>query len=585
MPIAVVLVILIAAVCLLCGPIALIIAVNVWNKVNSLSFDKPQKSIPICPAPQPKVTPQAPPPVIFGPMIQAAPVEEKIPAEILPKKVFVSDTYHEKENFLIEQKIGTWWILVAGLVTSFVGVAFFLKFAYVNFSLSPISRIIGVAVCGFVALAAGEITRRRGYDIVAKGVTALGFAVLYAAVFAAYQFYNLIGSVPAFIFALTITAAAMIYAVTLNEILIAFLSLLGGLATPLILLTKIDSPTPLFVYILILGAGAMLCASYRKWPAINFLAFAGSYLLFSIWYFQVSQKSAVVNSIPTRTYTLSWLAVFFALYLLMPLIHSLIRKVKTRQQDPILILANAIVTYFFLCNILYDYNRTYLAAATLIMSAVHLSMMALAAWRCKQDTNLKIVLAAVGLFLLTIAVPLYYHANALVLAWTGQAVVMTIIGLRYRSVSLQVIAIIPLAMSIGVLINQLQFREDLPFIFNRDFGTWCIVAAAVFILHAIYRFLKPQHPDMEKAYSTATQILYSFGSFLLFFAIVTEWIARYNHIESPAKYPAFYQGLIVICIPFILLLVIRPIAPKGIYHKFFGAACRRGIPIYYFSFQ
>jgi uncharacterized membrane protein len=50
-------------------------------------------------------------------------------------------------------------------------------------------------------------------------------------VFWAYRGYHLVDSTPAFAAAIVITIAAMAYAVLLDEVLVAILSLLGGYAT------------------------------------------------------------------------------------------------------------------------------------------------------------------------------------------------------------------------------------------------------------------------------------------------------------------------------------------------------------------
>lgn len=92
----------------------------------------------------------------------------------------------------LEQRIGTWWILIAGIITVIVGVGFFLKYAYDNNLVGPLGRVTIAGIFGLAALAAGEVTRRRGYGIVSKGVTALGFAVLYAVIFASCRFYGLL---------------------------------------------------------------------------------------------------------------------------------------------------------------------------------------------------------------------------------------------------------------------------------------------------------------------------------------------------------------------------------------------------------
>jgi uncharacterized membrane protein len=180
-------------------------------------------SVPVAetiPAPTP-VSQTAPPEPISPPAPVEAPKHPPAPA---PQIIFnQAIEKNRKETISLEQRIGTRWVLIAGVITVFISAAFFLKFAYEHYWIGPWGRICIVAIAGLVCLAAGEITRRRGYEIAAKGTTALGFAFLYAADFAAYRFYDLIGSVPAFAVAIIITAAAMAYAVALNEVVAAFL--------------------------------------------------------------------------------------------------------------------------------------------------------------------------------------------------------------------------------------------------------------------------------------------------------------------------------------------------------------------------
>ncbi len=184
----------------------------------------------------------------------------------------------------LEQRIGTRWVLVAGVITVIFAVGFFLKYAYENQWIGPWGRVLIAGLGGLAALAIGEVTRRRGYDFVAKGVTAMGFAILYATVFAAHRWYGLIGPVPAYVLAVGVTMAAMLYAVVLDEVAIALLSLAGGYLTPIMLSTGENLPNPLFAYVLILSTGAMLCAYWRKWSPVNILAFIGTYLLYTAWF-------------------------------------------------------------------------------------------------------------------------------------------------------------------------------------------------------------------------------------------------------------------------------------------------------------
>ena len=247
-------------------------------------------------------------------------------------------------------------MLVAGVVTVIFAVGFFLKYAYESQWIGPLgpgARSPGWA--GWSALAIGEITRRRGYDFVAKGVTALGFAILYATVFAAHRWYGLIGPAPAYALAVGVTAAAMLYAVVLDEVAIALLSLVGGYVTPIMLSTGENLPNPLFAYVLILSTGAMLCAYWRKWSSVNILAFLGTYLLYTAWFEKFYRPVMDVRWPPPQLgVAMFWLAVFFLVFLILPVLHTLLRRVRSQVQDTLLVLANAAVVFYYLWTMLMD---------------------------------------------------------------------------------------------------------------------------------------------------------------------------------------------------------------------------------------
>jgi uncharacterized membrane protein len=392
-----ILLILLGVACLVSGPIALIISIIALNKTKEIYRRPPAKvEKPLREEVKPTVISEKPIEVT-----KEQPTETIKAAKIeVPKKIgqdifkAAAERIKEKrvvgqETISLEQRIGTRWILIAGIITVVFAVGFFLKYAYDNNLIGPLGRVVIAAISGLAAIAIGEITRRRGYGIVAKGVTALGFAILYAAVFSAYGFYGLIGSTPAFALSILVTTAAMLYAVSMNEIVVAFLSLLGGFLTPAIVSTGENLPTPLFIYVLILGLGAMLCAYYRKWRAINILAFAGTFLLYIGWFekfYRPTIRSAV--GMPEQmAIALAWLTIFFAIYLVLPLLYELIKKVKAKEEDILLVLANSAIVFYYLWIILFDKYRTSLAFCALALCAAHLVMMAVVIKRNKDDLD------------------------------------------------------------------------------------------------------------------------------------------------------------------------------------------------------
>lgn len=424
-----------------------------------------------------------------------------------------------------------------------------------------------VAIAGLIALAAGEVTRRRGYGIVAKGVTALGFALLYLSVFAAYGYYHLFDSqTPAFVLAVLVTLAAMLYAVTLNEVVMAFLALLGGFLTPVIVSTGENRPMALFTYTLILGIGAMLCGYYRKWRAVNLLAFLGTFGLYTAWFeeFYRPEISKVAEGAPEQMpIALAWLGVFLGVYLVLPLLYELVKKVKARKEDVLLVLANAAVVFYYLWTILFAEYRQGLAFCALGLCAAHLVMMSAAVKRCKDDLNLRLALLAISLFFLTIAVPLYLKMYAIAMAWAVEGVILAVIGLRYRSFWTQLGGAVALLLSFAQLIHRLPMhRAAFDLVFNPAFGTWCFVAGALLVCHIIYRRTSKLSDNQR---GQIAQFLYAATILLLMAAAAMEWWwhCDYNVTEKTIGNRNFIRGMVIIFTVFPLLFLIRPVCPRG----------------------
>jgi uncharacterized membrane protein len=462
-----------------------------------------------------------------------------------------------RESLALEQRIGTRWALVAGVITIVFAVGFFLKYAYESGWIGPLGRVLIAAAGGLLALTIGELTRRRGYDFVAKGVTALGFAILYATVFAAHRWYALLGPVPAYVLAVAITTAAMLYAVVLDEVIVAVLSLIGGYITPVVLSRGENLPTLLFSYVLILSAGAVLCAYWRKWSSVSILAFLGTYLLYTGWWERFYRPALERGVTPQLGIALFWLFVFFLIYLLVPLVHALVRRVRSQQQDAVLVLANGGVVLYYLAIMLMDRHQNWLALCSLLMGVAYLSLAVLVFLRCPDDANLRITLLLAGLSFGSLAVPLYFEANAIAIIWAIEAVALAAFGLCYRSLLLQAAAGLVAILTVGDLLQHLPLHAQ-PFrpVLNAAFGTWSFVAAAILAGHVLYRLDKHLDPEIRRM---VTQGLYAAGLLLFMTVIGMElWDIPTNEGEV-----FFERQMILVFAAFLLLFVARPLPPRG----------------------
>ena len=472
----------------------------------------------------------------------------------------------------LEQRIGTRWILIAGIITVLFGVGFFVKYAYDHSYLQPWTRAMIIAVSGLAALFIGEITRRRDYEIVARGTTALGFALLYAAVFSGYRFYEVINPIPAFTMAVCITIAAMTYAVVLDEVLIAFLSLFGGYLTPILCSSGQNLPRPLFTYLLILGLGAMGCAYFRRWRAVNVVAFVGTYLLYTGWFEKFyNPAQRVAEGLPSQmNVALGWLVVFFVIYLITPLLYGLLRKALSRPEDVWLAAVNGVAVFYYLYRILYHSQRTQMALACVGLSAIYLAVMFLARIRCPKDQPLRISLLIMALAFLTVALPLYFKMRPLVIAWAIEGVILTAIGILYRNWWTKAAGLMAACLSFLSLCYYFKISEyGSPWIWNPAFGTWFFVCAAVLTEHLLYRFLNTQTEENPQPFGEQQALgdtLYVLAVALLLTGCSIDWFAhcKWHLTAAKAWEPLFFRGMIVFIIVWIWLMLIRPVCPKSI---------------------
>ncbi|OQY05375.1 MAG: hypothetical protein B6I25_05685 [Planctomycetales bacterium 4572_13] len=561
------------------GPVAMVLAIVLFNKLGGINRrlnkleGKPEygsygavPAKPMRPVPKP-ITPTAP-----TASVQSPPIEVKTPPPVTPSSEVIAATtaYPVPKAQLsakggLELKIGTTVAMVIGAILVIVGVGFFLRHIYQAMTFGPAARVSMVAAGGLLAFIIGEVLRRRDYEMVAKGLTALGFALLYAAVFSGSRVYALFSTEWAFGLSIIVTAATMAYAVRLNEVFIAFLALLGGYLSPVIISTGQNLPIPLFSYVFVLSSGAIGCAMFRRWRAVNWIAMVGTYLLYTGWF----EKFYTPDQMQTA---LLWLGVFGGMYLICPILYGLLRKVQAHAEDVGLVVLNSAAVFYYLWQILNaDFQHAF-ALTCAGLGVVHLAMMEVGRVRYKEDSNLQAALGVLGTAFMTVSILLYFNrTQPMVIAWSIETVVLTFIGIRYQNLWTKAMSIIVASIAAIGLFYHLPLHNSVDFhvFVNAPFATWCCVSAAILICHGLWRFLGSS--DDEESLFMA-QIFYAAGAILLVVGCSLEWYAHCDwHIESRTVGDSnFWLGIIVLCGLAILAFLARPLPPQGQVARCFG---------------
>ncbi|MCB9778668.1 MAG: DUF2339 domain-containing protein [Alphaproteobacteria bacterium] len=149
--------------------------------------------------------------------------------------------------------------------------------------LGPAARVCLGLTVGTSALLGGVHLRRRGSGLPALGLSGAGLGTVYGSLWAAASLYGLLPRVFAGTLMAAVVAAALLMAVRWRVRSPAWLGLVGGVLTPILLSSGHDQTLLLFGWILLLTSGALAAASARHWPDLAAGAALGGALLVGLW--------------------------------------------------------------------------------------------------------------------------------------------------------------------------------------------------------------------------------------------------------------------------------------------------------------
>ena len=225
------------------------------------------------PQPTPAATPMVPKPVVVPPRLPT------------PEPEFVAASREPKTPINWEQFMGVKLFAWVGGLALFLGVVFFVKYAFDRDLIPAQLRVAIGFLMGLGLLTGGAVMSKKNYAVLAQTLCATGVVILYAVTFACRSIYHFqfFGVIPTFLVMVLITSTAFLMAVRFEALVIAILGMLGGFLTPVLVHSNVDNPVGLFSYIAILDAGLLLVALHRRWDFLSALSALGTALLQIGW--------------------------------------------------------------------------------------------------------------------------------------------------------------------------------------------------------------------------------------------------------------------------------------------------------------
>ncbi|MFA5143594.1 MAG: DUF2339 domain-containing protein [Candidatus Omnitrophota bacterium] len=476
----------------------------------------------------------------------------------------------EEKDF--ESTIGLVWLNRIGLLAVFLGVAFFLKYAFDNRWIGELGRVIIGLMVGFGMIAGSEFARRKRYEIMAQGLHGGGVAILYLSIFAAFGFYHLIGQLPAFLFMTIVTLYCGFWSTRTGWISSAVIGLVGGFCTPLLIGPEKISAVILFSYVILLDLGVLFISLYKKWGALNM----GSFFLTQAFYYAWYASDYTRDELPVA---LSFVTAFFVIFSLLSIVRNLIYKEKSDQTDVVLILANGIIYFVGLYYILQPFAGTLPGLLPLALACVYTAFSCSALKRCRDDKAVILSYVGLSVIFVTTAIPLQLKYGWVAISWAIEAFVLTWLGfsLRFRAIRKGALIIGIIALLKLLLFDYSYSASDFginTFLLNERMFVYLAVILIIFAAAGLYRKNKD---GMEEGEKQMPVILVLAANFVMLVQLSVEVKTYFAHIAylkaaSPVagfltEYGKFFSAreltLSILWVIYALVLV-----TIGIYRKF-----------------
>ena len=195
-------------------------------------------------------------------------VKKTIPKPKKPKKSFAAWEKFIGENLL--NKIG-----IAILV---LGIGYFVKFAIDKEWIGEIGRVAIGVFCGGLLIGIAHKLRNE-FRSFSSVLTGGGIVVLYFTIALGFIEYEIFSQTAAFLLMLVITVFGALLSIAYDKVELAVISLLGGLAAPILVSTGNGNYQTLFIYLIVLNGGMLAVSYMKKWKLINLLSLIGSVIM------------------------------------------------------------------------------------------------------------------------------------------------------------------------------------------------------------------------------------------------------------------------------------------------------------------
>lgn len=386
------------------------------------------------------------------------------------------------ETGAMEEMIAGRWFAKIGVAVLAIGLTLFLKYAFDNDWIGETGRVVMGIMAGLAMLALGEHFIRR-YFLYAQIISGGGLFFLYLSIYAAFNFYALIGQPIAFAAMAFVTAVGVVLAWRYDALSLVALAILGGFVTPFLITNGENNLFGLFSYILILDLAILAVSYFKGWRQLQIIGLVGSIAVWLAW------SSSFYT--PAQLWQVIWfLTLYFLVYSVSALVHNIAKKAPSTGTEQIITLAVGFF-YFAACySLLNEKYQEFMGFFALVMAVYYFFWAYFIRTFTPADRQLFEFLAFLSIGFITVAIPIQFKGNIITIGWLVESVLLLWLALATRQQAAQVLGLIVGGIALGRLITIDAVRPDeSPFwpVVNRRFLTFAFAIAAAYLAAWLYR--------------------------------------------------------------------------------------------------
>ena len=407
-------------------------------------------------------------------------------------------------------KKATMWVTTGnipvkvGVIISFIGVAFLLKYAVDRkiVVLSLEMRLVAVAIAGLAMLAIGWRLRNTA-RVYALSMQGGGTGVLFLTVFAALRLWQMLPAGLTFAMMVLLTAFTGTLAVLQNARSLAILGIIGGFLAPVLTSTGEGSHVALFSYYLILNAAILSIAWFRTWRELNLIGFGFTFIIGSLWGYQYYKPEFLLSTMP-------FLVLHFLFYQVIAIIYATRQSLpKLGAVDGTLVFGTPVIVFGLQAALVRDIE--YGLAISAGIAALFYALVAVWLHRRKQSELRMLIesFTALAVAFATLMIPLALDARWTSATWALEGAALVWVGCRQnRHLANLAGASLIILSGLAFLDHGWQPIEGLPVI-NGNFIGCLIISISAFFASRKLDAAKPLR--FIRAYGIASMILFVLG--------------------------------------------------------------------------